>query len=94
MKNDVQGKQQAIISAVLTAPPDRLDRIFRACTTRPDRRRLGTVRQAAAILDCHPRTVQRYARRGMLNPIRITCRRVRFDLAQVERLATEGVCHE
>jgi hypothetical protein len=54
-------------------------------TTRP-----GTTRQAAEILECHPRTVGRYAAAGLLRMIRISPRRVRFDLGEVELLATRG----
>lgn len=90
MKTETLTTITAIIQADESCEAGHRERILRACRTKPDKRRLGTVRQAAAILDCHPRTVQRYARRGMLHPIKITCRRVRFDLAEVERLATEG----
>jgi len=59
--------------------------------TRP---RMGTVHQAAEILQVHPRTLARYARRGLLHAVKYSCRRVRFDLGEVERFAQEGGCHE
>lgn len=52
--------------------------------------RPGTIKQAAAILDVHPVTVRRYAQAGLLNPIRITKRKVRYDLNEVEKLALDG----
>lgn len=61
-------------------------------TARP---RMGTVRQAAEILQVHPRTLARYARRGLLHAVKYSCRRVRFDLNAVERFMQEGgVSHE
>jgi excisionase family DNA binding protein len=54
------------------------------------RPRPGTVKQAAEILGCNPRTVQRYERAGQLQAIRISPRCIRFDLRQVERLAEQG----
>ncbi len=75
-----------IIEAVLQAPPDRADAILDAARG-TDTPRPGTDREAAAILRCHPRTVKRYARRGLLREIRIGTRRVRYDLRAVELLA-------
>lgn len=58
------------------------------------RPRLGTAKQAAAILSCHPKTVYRYARRGMLQPIHYSARKVRFDLDEVEAFAARGIFPE
>jgi hypothetical protein len=52
--------------------------------------RPGTIKQAAAILEVHPVTVRRYANAGLLTPIRITARKVRYDLNEVEELALSG----
>lgn len=52
--------------------------------------RPGTIKQAAAILEVHPVTVRRYAQAGLLTPIRITSRKVRYDLNQVAALALRG----
>ncbi len=81
--------QAQLIEAVLKTPADRHDAIL-AAIRGSDRPRPGTVKQAAAILGTHPRTVQRLASRGLLHPIRITARMVRWDLREVERLATRG----
>lgn len=52
--------------------------------------RPGTISEAAKILDVHPVTVRRYAQAGLLSPIRITARKVRYDLNEVEELARTG----
>jgi len=59
--------------------------------TEPRRKpRPGTIKQAAAILDVHPVTIRRYAQAGLLTQIRITCRKVRYDLNEVQELADLG----
>jgi hypothetical protein len=78
-----------LIEAVMQAPAERHDAI-NAAALGTDKPRPGTIRQAAAIGECTPRTVQRYAGRGLLHPIKITPRRVRYDLNEVERLFTMG----
>ncbi|VGO12625.1 hypothetical protein PDESU_01178 [Pontiella desulfatans] len=50
----------------------------------------GTIDQAAEILGVCPGTVRRYAKAGLLTPIRITARNVQYDLNEVERLANTG----
>lgn len=82
--------QAQLIEAVLSAPSERQAAIF-AAAKGADRPRPGTVKQAAAILNCNPRTVQRYERNGKLQAIRVSARLVRYDLRQVERLAEQGV---
>lgn len=70
-------------------PLEETESFFRAIRN-PVRPRMGTVRQAAAILQVHPRTVARYGRQGLLRTVKYTCRRVRYDLNAVERFAQEG----
>lgn len=80
-----------VIEVVLSAPPERREAILAAARGPDSRPRPGTIKQAAEILGTCPRTVERYARRGLLTAIRITPRRVRYDLNAVERLAEQGV---
>lgn len=81
----------ALIAADPTTTPEQRRAIIRACQRQHLRRKLGTVRQAADILQVHPRTVQRYERAGLLTAVRYSPRRIRYDLDQVQRLADEGV---
>lgn len=91
MKTETLTLIQTVISADQTATDAQLKAVLSACRQPSSNKRLGTVRQAAMIMECHPRTIQRYVRMGLLNQIRITQRKIRYDLCQVERLATEGV---
>jgi len=81
--------QAELIATVLNTPSERYGAIL-AAAKNADRPRPGTVKQAAAILNCNPRTIQRYERAGRLQAIRISSRMIRYDLRQVERLAEQG----
>jgi hypothetical protein len=74
--------------------PEQIKAVLKACQAKLVRRRLGTKHDAAKILGLHPESVKRYARRGLLTPIKITARRVRYDLDECYRLANYGTCSE
>ena len=56
----------------------------------PVRDRLLTTRSAADILDCHPKTVFEYEKRGLIHAIRRSSRHIRWRASEVERLAITG----
>jgi len=78
-----------LIEAVLQAPPERQAAII-AAARGTDRPRPGTAAEAAAILGCCKKSLLRYARMGLVNQIKITQRKVKYDLNEVEVLATRG----
>ena len=47
-------------------------------------------REAAAALDCHPKSVFRYARRGLLHAVKRSARSVRWRKSEVDRLVAGG----
>ncbi len=51
-------------------------------------------REAAALLDVHPKSVLRYARKGLLHPIRRSPRALRWRKSEVEHLATRGMSND
>lgn len=53
-----------------------------------------TTKAAAALLEIHPKSLHRYARRGLLHPIKRTARSIRWRRSEVEKLAYEGADHE
>jgi len=79
-----------IIETDPEATPATVEAVIRAARTGGGRVRLGTVKDAAAILGCCTGTVKRYTRRGFLKAIHHSRRAVRYDLAQVEKFAAEG----
>ncbi|MBL7076698.1 MAG: helix-turn-helix domain-containing protein [Kiritimatiellae bacterium] len=82
-------QQAQLIEAVLQAPADRADAILQAATG-SDKPRMGTAREAAAILGACVRTVERYARQGAFPRVHLSPRKVRYDLTAVERFARVG----
>ena len=58
-------------------------------TSRPER--ILKTREVAAIWDCHPKSVLRYAARGLIKPVRRSRRCLRWKLSDVERIAQEGI---
>ena len=79
-------KQAELIDAVLNAPAERRAAIMLAARGTDSGVRSGTRKEAAEIGKCHPRTIQRYGQEGKLRVIRISPRRIRYDLNEVERL--------
>ena len=47
-------------------------------------------REVAVALDCHPKSVFRYARRGLLHAVKRSARSVRWRKSEVDRLMTGG----
>lgn len=92
MREDVRCAIKLLLENDQSVSSEQRGRILAACRSQPTavRRRLGTARQAAEILGCHPKTVYRWAARGNLHPIRHSLRKVRFDLDEVEVFANHG----
>ncbi|MEI6970360.1 MAG: helix-turn-helix domain-containing protein [bacterium] len=82
--------QAQLIDAVIQAPPSRREAILQAALGK-DQPRPGKIAEAAAILHTCKKTIERYGKAGLLTPIRISPRCIRYDLSEVERLATRGV---
>jgi hypothetical protein len=80
-----------ILAADPNTTPEQAKAVLAACESKQSKRRLGTKVDAALILGLHPESIKRYARKGLLHPVRITSRRVRYDLDEVQRLRDYGV---
>ncbi len=65
---------------------EREARILAACRD-GGRDELITTKAAAALLECHAKSVFRYRRRGQLHPIRRSPRCIRWRKSEVEALA-------
>jgi len=84
------------IETVLLADPtvgkDAIDRIKAACSgavPRPGPK--VTAQRAAEVLGVHVKTLGRYARAGRLHAIRLSRRKIRYSLAEVEQFAATGM---
>ena len=82
---------RTLLEADPTTTEDLRGRVLQACAEVERRRRLGTVRDAAAIMTAHPRTVARWAAQGKLTVIRQSKRRLRYDLDECEDSANQGI---
>lgn len=83
---------KSYLKAVGTSPEDA--RAIMGAATKADKKladKLLLTRAAAGVLECHPKTVFRYARRGLLHPVRRSARCVRWRESEVIRLAFFGV---
>lgn len=93
MRDEILQSIRALLQSDATVTREQQQGILKACrdpTSQP-KKRVGTVRQAADLLQCHPKTVYRYVARGILRPIRMSARKVRFDLDQVDAFAANGL---
>lgn len=80
------------VCLAVNADPETTRRVIQAAkgdVQKPDG--LLTTKAAAGVLECHPKSVWRYARRGVLHPVRRSARTIRWRKSEVERLAFEGV---
>jgi len=93
VKAEIYQSIKVLLQNDATVAAEQRQEILKACRQKSGRsnRRLGTVKQAAEILSCHPKTVYRYVRRGILHPLHYSLRKVRFDLEEVETFATNGL---
>ena len=93
MREDVLSVIKLLIENDRSVPEEQRLRILAACRTKPAtaRRRLGTVKQAAEILGCCTRSVERYAKQGCFLSIHHSARKVRYDLDEVQGFANQGV---
>jgi len=82
-----------LIESDASVTPEHRREILKVCSRDPSikRRRLGTIRDAAELLGCCSRSVERYARQGLLTPIRYSPRKIHYDMDEVERLMEQGI---
>ena len=66
-------------------------RVFSLLEGKPPRRKLIPTREACEILDCHPITLRRLEKRGHLKAIRLSARKIRWDLDEIQNFADYGI---
>ena len=79
---------QQVTSAAFAASDDQLAKALQVLKCKQQKRKLITSRQAADLLGLCPETVKRYGRNGILKPYRLGLRKLRFDKAEVEAMAS------
>ena len=58
---------------------------------RSEHRRLITTKRACELLSCHPLTLRRMEKRGHIQAIRYSARRLRWDESQILEFANCGI---
>ncbi len=93
MKDEIYQSIRVLLQNDNTVPDEQRQLILKSCrqATAKARLRLGTVKQVAELLGCHVKTVQRYAQKGCIHPIKHSLRRVRYDMAEIETFAAKGL---
>lgn len=91
MKDSTVNAIQTMAAADSETTPEQLRAILAACKSTAPRRKLITPRQAMEILDVSRLTLRRWELEGKLSPVRLSSQKIRFDLAEVERLAYVGI---
>lgn len=76
-----------LIAQILEADDDRLAAAAAALVQTTGRRKPIQAKQACEILGVCRKTLLRFERMGKLHRITVSARKIRFDLAEVERLA-------
>jgi predicted DNA-binding transcriptional regulator AlpA len=80
---------EKLIAAVMAASPDRHDAIIEAVRGKPKRKPQPiTAREACSILGCCRATLRRMEMRGLIKPVRLSKRLLRYQRADVEALLT------
>lgn len=92
MKPETQTAIKMRLLADATVDTAKRAEILAVCNrVQQQHRKLVTARKVAEILDCQPKTVERYAKRGSLTAIRFSPRKIRYDLDEVEAFASGGL---
>lgn len=82
---------QELTGLAFNVPDEQLRRALKVINQENTKRDLITTKQTAGVLEVHPETVKRYAKQGLLHPIRFSKRRMRFDRAEVLQFLNNGL---
>lgn len=91
MKESTLTTIKSILEADESVNPNQLRAIERALKSPANKRKLLKIGEVAETLQCCRKTVQRYVQEGKLTPIRYSCRRYRYDAAEVFEFASSGI---
>ena len=92
--NMKENTKQLIISVLgndETVTPEVRDAVLRAATMTMPKRKIINAKEACNILDISRPTLREYVRKGVLEQINVSSRKVRFDEVQVSHLANCGM---
>ena len=91
MKQTTESLIRAILSGDNTVTEDQTEKVLRACKQPQDHRSLIGPKEAMAILGVSRPTLRAYVKRGLVDQIAFSTRKLRFDAETIHRLADRGV---
>ena len=74
-----------------TVSPEMRDYVLKAMRQPAPKRKLISAKEAMALLDVSRPTLREYVKRGVLEQVNLSARKVRFDEQEVARLAYSGI---
>jgi len=92
----MQDRTKEHVLLALSSDPDISGQLQRKVLSllegRTHRRKLISTREACGILyDCHPITLRRLEKRGHLQAIRLSARKIRWDESEIIEFANRGI---
>ena len=91
MKQQTRDLIASLLQSDETVTPEKRDYILRAMRQATPIRRVISAKGAMKVLGISRPTLREYAKRGVLEQINISTRKVRFDEEEVNRLAYKGI---
>ena len=91
MKQQTSDLIASLLQSDETVTPEMRDYILRAMRQAAPRRKLISAKGAMEVLGVSRPTLREYVKRGVLEQINISTRKVRFDEEEVSRLAYNGI---
>ncbi|MBQ9367729.1 MAG: helix-turn-helix domain-containing protein [Victivallales bacterium] len=91
MKQQTSDLIASLLQSDETVTPEIRDYILRAMRQATPKRKLITAKGAMEVLGVSRPTLREYVKRGVLEQINISSRKVRFDEEEVSRLAYNGI---
>ena len=91
MKQTTESLIRAILSGDNTVTEDQTEKVLRVCKQPQDHRTLIGAKEAMAILGVSRPTLRAYVKRGLVDQIAFSTRKLRFDAETIHRLADRGV---
>ena len=91
MKSETLEVIKNIAAADPEASPEQIKNILAVCKSPVARRATINARIACELLNVSRPTLRRFSRSGLLSEIKLSARKIRFDKAEVERLAYNGI---
>ncbi len=91
MKQETINLIKSVLSTDETVTPEMRDFILKATQQSIPKRKLINAKAAMELLGVSRPTLREYVRRGVLEQVNISSRKVRFDEKEVSRLAYAGI---